>query len=162
MLTVQVQGLSLNSGAVVENSCTIWASIGVKGLIWEECGKQGICGILLTSFGPQIYIWVKVEIPQRKLAETRSKGQSLSQLGWTGLAPGPAEDRNEHQEPGLKPCCQAVQTPGVSHGGCSPVPGSSPEGAIHPTQRKGAPECFWIPLTAKKETLTALLVLFLS
>lgn len=124
MLTVQVQGLSLNSGAVVENSCTIWASIGVKGLIWEqeECGKQGICGILLTSFGPQIHIWVKIEIPQRKLAETRSKGQSLSQLGWTGLAPGPAEDRNEHQEPGLEPCCQAVQTPGVSHGGCSPVP----------------------------------------
>lgn len=33
VLTVQVQGLSVDTGAVVEGTAAIWASISLKGLI---------------------------------------------------------------------------------------------------------------------------------
>lgn len=105
--------------------------------VWHS-GKQGVSGILLTSFGPQIHIWIKVEIPQRKLAEMRSKGQTLSQLCWTGLAPGPSEDRNEHQEPAIR----LLRHLGSTMKAAARYLRVTPEGAIHPTQRKGAPEYF--------------------
>lgn len=88
MLAGQVQGLRVDSGAVVRGTGASWARISVKGL---SGGRGEECGILGNkspwhpvgqSLVPGIDIWIKVEKPETELAETGRKGQSLSQLDW--------------------------------------------------------------------------------